>query len=301
MRIARLVVSLLLWPALVWAGPVIIDGTDSNDHGHCFDSSSPLDGDCDDFGIDVNKDGWLYMQKALENIAAELDPSVTKVVVNLGGEDDPDPLLYDAYDAIHAAFALSTLPGDGWTITDVDGASAIDIWLAAISTTNTGILAITTAGLYTSNPANQGDLTEADLNALNARATDVAGFVNSGGALFSLGEIDRGSAVGYGWLTTVLPGIVVTQYTSGGVGTALTLTATGTAEFPGLTSGDLSTGPWHSSFSGDLGGLVALFTGIVLGGTPPFPNQGGTVNVGIGGGAGTSFSVDDAWGWTHRP
>ena len=84
---------------------------------------------------------------------------------------------------------------------------------------------------------------------------------------------------GYGWLSALLPGIVVTP---GGSSTALSLTPAGTLAFGTLTNADLSTGPWHYDFSGNLGGLNVLFTSNVGGARP-------TRNVGLGGGSGTNI------------
>jgi len=36
------------------------------------------------------------------------------------------------------------------------------------------------------------------------------------------------------------------------------LTAAGNLAFPGLSNGDLSGGPWHNNFTGNLGGLIVL-------------------------------------------
>ncbi len=255
-------VVLVAFGSAAWAGPVIIDGTDANDHGSA--------------GVGVNLAGWLYMQKALENLAGAVTSSATKVVVNLGATNSAFSTT-DAFDAIHSAFSLSSLPGAGWSITDVDGSVAIDAWLGALSTANTGILYIPTA-------ANTGgDLISTELAAINARATEINNFVSGagdptmGGALFSQGEVGTGA---YGWLSTLIPGIVVTSFGGGGVNTDITLTAAGSTAFPGLTSADLSTGPWHNAFSGSLGGLSIL-------GTAPqgFPSV--TRNIILGGGAGT--------------
>lgn len=237
------------------AGPVIIDGTDSNDHG--FVSGG------------VNQDGWLYIEKALDNLASAVTSSATKVLVNLGANTD-------SLAAINSAFGLSALPGLGWVKTDVDGDVAIAAWLDALATSNTGILYIPTVGL------NGGDLVAAELTAINARAAAINSFVSGagdptqGGALFSEGEVGTGA---YGWLSTLIPGIVITQHSGSGVSSALSLTADGNAAFPGLTNADLSTGPWHTDFSGSLGGLNILAT------APD--NQGVTRNVILGGGAGT--------------
>jgi hypothetical protein len=239
-----------------WAGPVIIDGTDSNDHGGTSSGA--------------NVDGWLYMQKALENLASQIDASVTKTVVNLGATSG------GALDAITSAFTLSSLPGaGGWTLSTVDGPVLIDAWLSGLSTANTGILYIPTADLT------GGDLEDDEAAVINTHGTDINAFVAGpgdpllGGGLFAMAQSPDGGVTPYGWLTSLLPGITITEL---GSGSGLTLTADGTAAFPGLTSADLSTGPWHNYFEGDFGGLKVLATA---------PQSDETRNVILGGGAGT--------------
>ena len=63
--------STLILPAM--AGPIIIDGTDANDHG--FVSGG------------VNQQGWAYMQRALENLASQCTGCV-KVIRVLGGSPE---------------------------------------------------------------------------------------------------------------------------------------------------------------------------------------------------------------------
>lgn len=245
------------------AGPVIIDGTDANDHGSVSGGA--------------NQAGWLYMQRALENLATNVNPLASKVVVNIGASAG------EAANSITSAFNLSTLPGLGWSLTNVDGAAAVDAWLAGLSTSNTGILYLTTFGL-TSGDADAGERT-----AINNRAAEINNFVGGagnaalGGALFAQGEVGTGA---FGWLSTLIPGISFTDVGGGGIGTNMTLTPAGTAAFPGLTNADLAgADPWHGYFGGNLGGLSVLAT------APD--NQGVTRNVIIGGGTGTVFQCGE--------
>ena len=79
------------------AGPVLIDGTDANDHGSVSGN--------------VNQDGWFYIQRGFENLASQISPTVARVVS-----------VYDttantqARNAVTSAFTRSSLPGAGWTI-----------------------------------------------------------------------------------------------------------------------------------------------------------------------------------------
>ena len=52
----------------------------------------------------------------------------------------------------------------------------------------------------------------------------------------------------YAWVNVLLPALTVTDVGTGGIGSALLLGGDGHAAFPGLTDGDLSTGPWHNYF-----------------------------------------------------
>ena len=154
-----------------YAGPIIIDGTDRNDHGTVSEG--------------VNQDGWFYMQRVLENLAGGLTGSFSKTVVNLGA----DAATQSGF-AIASAFGLSSLPGDGWAISNVTGGAAMGTYLDTISTASTGILAISTVG----NSA--GDIGGTEVTALNSHATQIAAFVNSGGALWAMGESGRARGAG---------------------------------------------------------------------------------------------------------
>lgn len=267
--LAPLAAVLMLGSGAVVAGPVVIDGTDANDHGSVT-------------GGGTNVSGWLYMESVLDNLGAALTTQgipFAKTVTVLG-MPAPAPLApptinaIEAQQAIQSAFDQSTLSAGGWTINYVGTGNANGTALNNLTLTGaggTGILYLPTVGLT------GGDMSIGDLVAeVNANATDIQAFVNSGGALFSMGETGTGA---YGWLTTLLPGINVTNLGGGGSPTNITLTADGVAAFPGLTNTDLAgADPWHNFFSGNLGSLKVLGTA----------TQGGaTRNVIIGGGAGT--------------
>jgi hypothetical protein len=242
------------------AGPVIIDGSDANDHGG--------------FNGTVNTAGWLYMQRALENLGGAVSATAAKTVVSLGTNPGNQ-----AANAINSAFSQSTLAGAGWTIQHINGATDIATYFSTLSTANTGILYLPTAGNST------GDLDSAELAAVNANAAAINSFVGgagnpaAGGGLFAMAESGVGA---WGWLTTLIPGIVATDVGSGGISSDITLTAAGASAFPALTNSDLAgADPWHGFFSGNLGGLSVLATAL----------QGNaTRGIIIGGGAGTLIS-----------
>lgn len=237
---------------------VIIDGTDANEHG---DNNSGRS----------NDNGWLYMQKVLENLASRVPAGTAKVVVDLGTTNNR------ARNAIVSAFNLSSLPGQGWTLRHEDGAAAISNWLANLSSTNTGILCIPTYNLT------PGDLEADEMAAINAQARRIADFANrvsgGGGALFAMGEVESSSRPGaWLWLRELFPGISVTQIPgNSGINTSITLTPEGNQAFPGLSNSEVGAAkPWHNYFSGDLATLKVL-------GVAPEGNNGPSRQIILGG------------------
>lgn len=209
--------------AVALAGPFILSGTDSDDHG--FVSGG------------ANQDGWLFMQEALENLA----PAVTngnKVVTILGST-------FSAATAANSAFNLSNLTAAGWTVQTITTANFATFFGAGGGLANAGILMMD-SGFNVSGGV--------DGSAFVPYASAINTFVGNGGGLFSQGN-------GYDWVTALLPSLTVTDVGGGGIGSALSLTAAGTAAFPGLTNGDLSTGPWHNYFT-NVGTLPILATAL---------------------------------------
>lgn len=211
------------------AGPFILDLTDADDHGSNTTTA--------------NSDGWLYMQRVLENLAPGVTNSQT-TVVNLGST----PSFSGAYEAASSSFSFSSLSG-GWSWVNVDGAANITAFFdgsGAQNINNTGIIQIDSG----SNVG--GGITGGELDVINTNATALDNFLGNGGALHSMAQQTTGQ---YDWLSTLVPGL--TFDTSGGSG--LFLTADGQSAFPGLTDSDLSAGPFHGSWTGGLGGLTTLF------------------------------------------
>lgn len=220
-------VGMLAWGSAS-AGPFILDLTDADDHGGASATE--------------NLTGWKYMQRVLENLA----PGVTngnKTVVNLGSSPG------EALNAQNSAFGKSTLPGMGWSFTNIDGAAAITSFFDG-----SGATTIADAGIITIDSGSNvgGGISSAEIGVLNANASKIDNFLGGGGGLHSMAE---GGAGQYGWLSTLLPGLTFT--TAGGSG--LTLTPDGQAAFPGLTNADLSAGPFHGAWTAGLGGLSVLF------------------------------------------
>lgn len=226
--------------SIAFAGPFIISGTDSDDHG--FASGR------------ANQDGWLFMQKSLENLA----PAVTNgnhVVTVLGSE-------FQAANAANSAFNLSSLPGAGWTANTVSTANFATFFGASGGLANSGILMMD-SGVNVSGGVDGG--------AFVPYALAINNFLGNGGGLLS-------QANGYAWVTPLLPSLTVTDLGTGGVNSHLSLTAAGNTAFPGLTNADLSTGPWHQYFT-NTGTLPILAT------APDFSEITRNVIVGASGGS----------------
>lgn len=210
-----------------YAGPFIISGTDSDDHGSV--------------SLGVNQDGWLFMQKALEAIGNSAGLTNTSKKVIFLGQSAGESL-----NAATSAFNLSNLAAASWTSASIDGVTDINTFLGGGSVgghnlLNSSIIMLDSGGNV------GGGLTNLEEAELATGAAAINNFVGAGGGLFSM-------AGDYLWLTALLPTVTfVTQQFS----TDLVLTADGTAAFPGLTNADLSTGPWHVRFP-NTGGIPVL-------------------------------------------
>lgn len=208
-------------------GPVIIGGDDLTDHGS-VNSAGDL------------QNGWLYLQRALENVSPKVVRPGADMSVAALGSTASTATSGNAGAAIGRAAAKA-----GLTVTYYDGAAAINGFFSALNasppTTSPRIIWI--AGTGASN-----DLDSSEAAALTANATSIADFVNSGGGLVSHG-------VEYGWLFALLPGLTTVN---SGSSNDLYLTPEGIAAFPGVTNANVNAGPWHNYFQGDAGGLQVL-------------------------------------------
>lgn len=243
---------------LAIAGPVIIDGSDAEEHGGVSGG--------------VNVAGWEYFQRGFENLLPQVgNGNLAAVCLGCTGNTQT---------AFASAFDLATKPA-GWFRETLDGVAAITNFFAGTlprTLANTGLLYFPTGEGTTS-----GGITAAELAVLNANAAAINSFVGGagnpavGGGLFAHGE---GGTVGaWGWLTTLIPGIIPTN--SGG-GANLQLTPAGVSAFPGLSNADIQGAtPWHNHFAGTFGGLQVLVE------TTDGPAGRAVV---IGGGAGTQIT-----------
>jgi hypothetical protein len=239
------------------AGPIIIAGTDADDHGH-FDGTN-------------NATGWSFMQKAFENIGGAVTNGNNSIVcIGCNG--------FTASAAYDSATGLSSLAGS-WTFHSITTTADITNFFNGSGARNVGNTGIIYMPTVENNVG--GGISNAQLAIVNANGGILNSFVAGGGGLFT--QEQANSAIGYGWLTTLLPGFTVMGDNNGGVwdSTNLQLTAAGAAAFPGLTNTDISNAtPWHAYFR-NYGSLQALALG-------DGDNKGGFNDaVIIGGGAGT--------------
>ena len=232
------IVSLLI-SATAQAGPVIIAGTDADDHGS--------------FSGSVNTQGWLFMQKAFENMA----PNVTngsKTVVCIGCNGS------SASAALNSAVTNSSLNAAGWTVVTLTSTADINNFFNGTGANNIGNAGIIYMPTVSNNIS--GGINDTQLGIVNGRGSALDTFVAAGGGLFT--QEQANSSIGYGWLSSLLPGLAIHGDNDSFPfdSDVLTLTAAGSLAFPGLTNADVSAGtPWHGFFTGALGSLVPLVTG----------------------------------------
>jgi hypothetical protein len=244
-------VAILFLAGAAYAGPVILGGDDLTDHGSRAGSA--------------NLEGWLYIERAVDNILN------TPGNITRSGNNGSIAALGAAAVAGcpptcgggNAGAAIASVAGVlGKTVNFYDGATAINQFFTDLQSGAVNPAMIWLAGTGAAN-----NLDSAEGAALTANATRIANFVASGGGLMAHGSGDDA----YGWLSALIPGIVEVDVCN----TPNTLTAAGMAAFPGLTNADISAGPCHNTFAGNLGSLQIL------------ARDSGGLNFILGGGAGT--------------
>ncbi|MFT7573076.1 MAG: hypothetical protein ACI9JL_004135 [Paracoccaceae bacterium] len=226
------------------AGPFILAGTDADDHG--FASGG------------VNQDGWFFMQRSLENLAAAGSLTNTNMhVVNLGSSGST------AQAAATSAFNLSSLSGSGWSFSNVDGDTDVTNFFNGTGTVN-----INNTSLIMMDSGNHvgGGSSSSERGIFTTNASVIDTFLGNGGGLFS-------QANGYGWVSALLPSLTVI----GSSGSGISLTPGGNSAFPGLTNPDLSSGPFHNRFD-NVGALTVLGTANDNGEAVIIGSSGGSVS-----------------------
>lgn len=248
---ACIVASLLLLFAVPgFAGPVVIGGDDLNDHGSWDGSANLL--------------GWLYIQNALASLVSQVTlPSNDGTIVVLGSDPSSIPSITDDDGCTAAHFPAQALT-PARTVTCIEGDAAINTYLAGVAggTNRPAVI------VYPGDGVGNG-LDPAEEDAWTANATAIANYVAAGGGLLA----HEGA---YGWLTALLPGIVIDPDVCE-ADPGATLTTAGQTAFPTVTETDINAGPCHLSFGGDFGGLQVL------------ANDAGGLPFILGGGRGTTF------------
>lgn len=217
-------------------GPVILGGDDMTDHGS--------------FNGTDNVNGWLYVQRAIENVSAKVQRLNDSSIAALGSADSTDTS-GDAGGAVHHAAAAAGLP-----VSYHNGGPAIQQFFDNLAAGSTSPRIIWIAGSGAGNDLDEcsGDIdpgVPSEGQALIDNASRINDFVNSGGGLIAHGTC-------YAWLQALIPGIETVDEPCDGDCEDLYLTAAGMSAFPGLTEEDINAGPWHNMFEGDFGGLDVL-------------------------------------------
>jgi hypothetical protein len=231
MPILLALLIVLALPTSALAGPVILGGDDLTEHGDADAAGNP-------------REGWLYIQRALEN----LNPKVTRpndnTVAALGSAAGP---VEDDGNAGSGVGLGAQRAGLG--ITYYDGEAALNDFFNKLKAGQVRPKIIWIAGNGADNDFSEsGGCSGTENSVLTANATVLDQFVSSGGGLMSHGTC-------YEWISALLPGL---KDVESGDSSDLFLTPEGTAAFPGVTNADVNAGPWHNHFEGNLGGLQVL-------------------------------------------
>lgn len=221
-------------------GPVILGGDDLTDHGSVDGGGNAVD-------------GWLYIQRAIENIG----PNVTRPGNNgsIAALGSAAGSVVTAGDDAGAAIDLAGLKTSR-SVTHYEGGAAIDAFFASLASSATNPAIIDLAGTGAGNDFDDVDgATPGDglggtgeKAAITAHAAEIASFVSSGGGLFSHGTF-------YDWLGALVPGATAVF---SGSSDDLYFTPDGLTDLLSLSVANINAGPWHNHFEGNLGGLKVL-------------------------------------------
>lgn len=259
--VAAVIAMLITAASPVFAGgPVVIGGDDLDLHGSWNSTNG-------------NMQGWLYIERALDSIfdSGCIGPGKNGTIAALGAPASGANVTAgnSAGAVAHAAAALLPMR----TVVYYDGAPALTTFFTTLGTSSNNPSVIYIPSGYAT-----GGLTTAEAAVLNANAAQIVAFVNGGGGLMAHIDDQSGTQT---WLTTLLPGLVVTP--SSCISSGATLTLDGMNLFGAIIQPTLSTGPCHATFSGNLNGLKVLANdgrAPAAGGPRPFIIGGGCVTIG---------------------
>jgi hypothetical protein len=225
--------ALLAAPSAGLAGPVILGGDDLTQHGSVDAAGNP-------------QEGWLYIQRALENISPRVTRLNDNTVAAIGSSPASAGNAGDAGAAIGVAASRARLG-----VTYHDGSTAIDAFFRRLRNGEVRPRIVWLAGAEGENDL--GSCTSLENQAVTRNAETIDNFVTTGGGLLTHGTC-------YEWVRALLPGLQAVPYDDD-FDSDLYLTPQGQGAFPGLTNSDVNgggRGPWHNYFQGDLGGLQPL-------------------------------------------
>ncbi len=252
-------------PGTAISGPTIIAGTDADNHPN---------------------PGTDFMAEAFNNLAPDVGNN-NESVVCVGCDE---AFGTDALGSFNTAVDDSDISDwDRHSLTDTgDIASFFENASSTINLDQTGIVYMPSAEGEVS-----GGISDDQVAVVNDYAAELDNFVggagvpDEGGGLFAQSQSQNFIEDGWGWLETLLPGLE-THHNCFRIAACddneLFLTDEGKAAFPNLTDDIISNAtPWHTWFTGDLGGLEPLVEGVSDTGT------GERSPVVIGGDAETTF------------
>jgi YD repeat-containing protein len=236
-------VTLLAYVTTATAGPVIMSGDDFAQHGSRNAQGAP-------------QGGWLYMQKALQNLHTQVTrPGNTGRIAALGSTASTAGS-GNAGAAIGAAAAAANMPVDYYF--NANSPTQPDDLSDFFQQLEDGVINPAIIWLAGADDQVANDLNPSESAVLTANAQKLADFVNSGGGLMAHGH----GPVAYGWLTTLMPGLQ--EMSAEGEefcqSIGARLTQAGQLAFPGLSDSDIGgeDKPCHGHFTGDLGHLQVL-------------------------------------------
>ncbi len=226
-------------PSAALAGPVILGGDDLTQHGKVDSAGNP-------------QEGWLYIQRALENISPKVTRLNDNTVAAIGSSPAPATNDGDAGAAIGVAAQRA-----GLGVTYHDGATAIQSFFNRLKAGQVRPRIIWISGSDAANDLVPGESNVvcggSEDSAVTRNAEVIDNFVTNGGGLLAHGTC-------YGWVNALLPGLQAVTFDDN-FDSDLYLTPEGQQAFPGVTNSDVNgggRGPWHNFFQGDLGGLQPL-------------------------------------------